>query len=746
MTTRTVEAPPLRDAVGQSVPTRGAREVVTGALRYLTDLRFPNMLHGKVVRSSVAHGRIRAIDVDAALAVAGVVAVLTAPDVPLNVSGLIFPDQPVLAGDRVRQVGEAIALVAAETVEAAQLAAQKVSVDIEPLPVVCDPEAALHEGAPLLHPTGNLLVEFEHKKGDVEAALAAADLVIERTVETPAQEHVCLEPGGGVAVFENGLFTIWCGSQLPGNHVKEVARALQVDPGVVRLISTPMGGAFGSKGDGPLPIHLALLARATGRPVRIVLSREEVMIAGAKRHPFRIFTRLGLDRDGTIRALDTDALVDTGPYASLGPAVLKVAAEMSTGAYRIDCARFRGRVVYSNNGNGGAFRGYGVPQVAFALESALDVAAVKLSLDPVELRMRNVLHPGDEHGLYGHTIGPGLKAAEALHAVSSHRWWANRHTWKAGSSAVWRRGTGVALAMKGVGPGSGRGDAARARLALGADGSIRIWAGPNHSGQFIETAYAQIAADVLGRRYDDIEVIVGDTDLVPESGACAASRSTYAGGSAVRLACEELLGRIRELYISEQIDWPEAGRRLASAGKALVESTYVLPDVAHLGRLEGSEAVAGLSPHLVYGGAAQVARVVVNKYSGEVRVEAVVCSVDCGTAINPAGVIGQTEGGVLQGLGFATMEEYRLNSGVPATTSLETYLVPTSADTPELETILVEGNEPTGPFGAKGIAEVVLVPTAPAVVAAIRDAVGVDVVRLPATSERVFRLMREARS
>lgn len=744
MTTRTVEASPLSEVVGQSVPTRRAREVVTGALHYLTDLRFPNMLHGKVVRSSVAHGLIRSVDVSEALAVPGVVAVLTAHDVPLNVNGIMLPDQPVLAEERVRQVGEAIALVAAETVEAAALAAQKVSVDIEPLPVLYDPETALEDGAPLLHATGNLLVRFEHEKGDVEAAVAAAELLIERTVQTPAQEHVCLEPGGGVAVFENGLFTIWCGSQLPGNHVNEVARALKVDPAVVRLISTPMGGAFGSKGDGPLPIYLALLARATGRPVRIVLSREEVMIAGAKRHPFRIHTRLGLDLDGTIRVLDTDVLVDTGPYASVGPAVLKVAAEMSTGAYRIEHARFRGSVVYSNNGNGGAFRGYGVPQVAFALESALNVAAVTLGLDPVELRMRNVLHPGDEQGLYGHTIGPGLKAAEALAAVGRHRWWTNRDAWKEGSTAIWRRGTGLALGMKGVGLGSGRGDTARARLGLATDGSIRIWAGPNHSGQFIETAYAQIAAGVLGERYDEIEVIVGDTDLVPESGSCAASRSTYAGGSAVRVACEELMSRIRELDMPEPIDWPEAGRRLATAGKALVESTYVLPDVSQPGRLNGAEEVARLSPHLVYGGAAQVARVAVNKYTGEIRVEAVVCSVDCGTAINPAGVIGQTEGGVLQGIGFATMEEYRLNSGVPATTSLETYLIPTSADTPELETILVEGEEPTGPFGAKGVAEVVLVPTAPAVIAAIRDAVGVDVVRLPATPERVFRLMREA--
>jgi CO/xanthine dehydrogenase Mo-binding subunit len=726
--------------VGRSLPFRGAELQVSGALRYHTDLRLPNMLHGKVVRADVPHGIVRRIDVRPALEVPGVVAALTARDVPENVGGIILPDWPILAGDRVRQVGEAVALVAAETPAAADAGARAVVVEIEPLPVVDSAAGALAPGAFPVHDAGNLLVEMSHEHGDVEAGFEESAVVIDRVFETPAQEHVCLEPGGGVGVYEHGRFTIWIGSQWPEVHVKEVARAMKVEPGDVRIISTPIGGAFGSKTDGPLAVHLALLARATGRPVRIVLSREEVMVSGAKRHPFTTHSRLGVAADGTILALESDAIIDTGPYATVGMVVLKVAAELATGAYRVGSVRFRGRVAYTNNANAGAFRGYGAPQAQFPLEVSLDLAAERLGLDPVEIRRRNVLRPGDRHGMYGHVIPEGVLAAECLEAAGEHPWWRDREAWKAEERWPWRRGAGMALAIKGVGLGSARGDACAARLALGTDGSIRIWAGPNHSGQAIDTAYAQIAADVLHRPYDEIEVIIGDTELVPDAGSCAASRSTYMGGSAVKLACEELVHRLGALGLHEPIDWTEAGRRLGAAGQALVDSRFELPDVTDgLSR----DKVEKLSPHLVYGCAAMAARVEVNELTGEVAVRQVVSAVDCGVAVNPAGVIAQTEGGVVQGMGWAVMEDYLIEGGIPRTKSLETYLIPTADDAPDLDTILVEQGDPTGPFGAKGIAEVVIVPPAPAIVNGIRDAVGVTVNRIPATPERVYGLLHE---
>lgn len=738
-----VKTPTKTRSVGQSLPTRGAEEVATGALEYLTDKVLPDMLHGKIVRATVPHGRLVELNIESARKVPGVAAVLTAGDVPLNIQGLVVADQPVLVVDRIRQLGDAVALVAAETLAAAEAGAAAVEVEIEPLPVVADPEVALGPEAPQLHEGGNLLMELSHERGDVETALAEAAVVVERTFHTQTQEHVCLEPGGGVGLCENGMFTIWVGTQYPGGAQQEVARALQISPDDVRVISTPMGGAFGSKSDGPLPIFLALLAKVTQRPVRIALTREEVMAVGTKRHPFRVRTRLGLDEGGRIVAVDTDALVDAGPYASFSPAVLKVAGEASTGPYKVKAARFRGKAVYTNNGNGGGFRGYGVPQVAFPLETALLEAASGLGIDPADLKRRNMLRPGDPHGLYGHLVGSSFRIAEALEAAASHPWWRDRTTWKAQASGPWARGTGIAAALKGCGLGSTRGDRARARLAIGTDGSVTIWAGPNHSGQFIETAYAQVAADVLDRPYEEIDVKVGDTELVPESGICAASRSLYAGGSAVAAACEELMSRIRELELPEPIDWEEAGRHLAAGGHALVESTFDAPDVSDFGEMD-PEDLARLSPHRVYGSAVQVARVEVNRYTGQVVVRGVACAVDCGVAVNPAGVIGQTAGGIVQGIGWALMEDFKYEEGVPQTRSLETYLIPTAGDAPELDTVLIEGDEETGPFGAKGIAEVVLVPTAPAIVAAVHDAVGVMLYRLPATPEAVYRLLRSS--
>ena len=727
---------PGPDAIGRSIPFRGAEDVVTGATRYLTDFCLPDMLHGAVARSAVPHGRIRSVDVGDALLVPGVVTVLTAADVPCDVVGVMVADWPVLGADRVRQVGDPIALVAAVSPAAAREGAQAVKVDLERLTTVASAETALDPTAPALHEGGNLLAEFSYEKGDVESALSAAALVIERTVRTPCQEHACLEPGGGVASYSDGRFTIWCGTQDPDTQRKQVALALQVPVESVRIISTPMGGAFGSKLDGALPIHLALLARATGRPVKIVLSREEVMLVGAKRHPYVIHSRLGLDEAGNILALDTEALVDTGPYASHGPAVLKVSAELSTGAYRVPASRFRGRLVYTNNANAGAFRGYGAPQVTFALESAIDAAAGRLCIDPLEIRRRNVLRPGDEQGLYGHRVGKGVAASEVLEAMAVHPWWAERELWRASGRKPWRRGTGLALALKGVGMGSGRGDTATASLTVLEDGRVRIWAAPNHSGQAIDTAYTQIAAQCLGRDVADIEVLVGDTDFAPQSGSCSASRCTYAGGSAVRLVCLQLLDALAEGRPGDPSEWKRLASRLATAGKATMTATFSAPDVEELGSFEG--ALESFSPHAVYGSSAQVARLELNELTGEVRVVAIACAVDCGTAINPAGVVGQAHGGIGQGLGFALMEHYRLAEGVPQTTSLETYLIPTALDLPEMDVVLVESAEPSGPFGAKGVAEVVLVPTAPALISGIKDAVGVEIRQLPATPESIL--------
>jgi CO/xanthine dehydrogenase Mo-binding subunit len=727
--------------VGQSIPADDAWPIVTGELEYVTDRRVPGMLHGAIARATVPHARIDEIDVTAARAVPGVVAVLLAADVPVNALGPTEASGPVLADSTILQLGDPVALIAAVDEHAAQAAAAAVRISTTPLPVVDSVAAALAPGAPQLHEGGNLAAHTSFASGDVDAALDAAHLVIERVVHTPSQEHVAIETPGGMADIEGDGVTVWCGSQNPGVHRGKIAHALAIDLADVRLVSNPVGGAFGSRNDDPMPVYLAVLAFLTKRPVHLRMTREDVMAVGPKRHPFDSTIRLGLDRAGHITASDMVCLADTGPYVTSGPYVLKTSAELSEGPYRMPMARFDGSVIYTNNANGGAFRGYGVPQVAFPLETALTEAAVRLGIDPVDIRMRNILRGGDEHGLYRHHVTSGLRAAETLTAAADHPWWTGRVAWQHDGRAPWRRGTGIALAMKGVGLGSAKGDVARARLIVSRDGLVQIWAGPNHTGQAIGTTYAQIAADALGLPLDRVDVRVGDSQLVPESGPTASSRSTYSGGAAVRRACDELLDRVRDLTGTDRVD-AGACRALIAAGRAELVAEFPLPE-AELGAIPPGQ-LGEYTPHLVFSCSAQVARIEVNELTGELRVLGLVCAVDCGTAINPAGVIGQAEGGVAQGLGYAVMEEHLVVGGRPLTTSLENYLMPTSRDVPPIETILVPGDEPTGPMGAKGMSEVVVVPTAPAIAAAVHDAVGVLPDRLPITPERLLGWMRGA--
>lgn len=729
--------------VGRSRAIVEGAEIVTGQLTYVTDLRTDDLLFGHVLRSTVPHARIDGIDTSAAEALDGVVAVVTGADVPCNALGPREVDGPVLADRVIRQVGEAIALVAAVDARTAEHAAGLIRLELTELLVVDSPERALATDAPPLHPDGNVSGRIAFASGDVDAALAAADLVIEQSVHTPGQEHVAIETPGGMAVHTDGTWTVWCGSQNPGLHQRKIARALAVDPESVRMIANPVGGAFGSRNDDPMPVHLAVLATAAGRPVHLQMTREEVMTAGTKRHPFDTSIRIGFDVRGQILGSRTQAVADTGPVITSGPNVLKTSAEMSTGPYAFDAAAFDGVVAYTNNANAGAFRGYGVPQVAFAVENAMTAAAAQLGLDPVELRLRNVLDGGGTHSLYRHRVTSSLHARATLTTAAAQPIWRDRQAWQDAAPRGWRRGTGIAMAMKGVGMGSGTGDTARARLQIDDTGRVTIWAGPNHTGQSIHTTYAQIAADTLGLPFDQISVVVGDTSVVPESGPTAASRSTYAGGAAVRGACTELVDTCQHLGLPLATDPAGTGEKLVELDRAHHEAAFRLPDTEDNGLVEEAE-LARYGPHRVYGSCTQVVRAEVNPYTGEIRVPDLLCVVDCGTPINPGGVIGQAEGGVLQGLGLALMEEHVITDGIPRTDSLENYLAPTIADTPRMETLLVTDPEDTGPFGAKGMSEVVVVPTPPALTAAVLDAVGVLPTVLPLTPERVLSLLDES--
>jgi CO/xanthine dehydrogenase Mo-binding subunit len=742
--------------VGHRVERVDGPGKVTGSTQYMTDLRFENALYGRALRSPHPHARILRIDTSRAAALPGLVCVLTAADVPgLNAFGILIQDQPVLAAGKVRMTGDAVALVAAESEELAERALGLIEVEYEPLEPVTDPLAALDPNAPRVHEGGNLLQTTRLAHGDLAAAFADAAVVVEGTFLTPRQMHAFIETEGGWARLEpDGSLTIWCPAQAAYRDRMQVARVLGWNPGRIRIISSPLGGGFGGKDELTVQHYLALLAlHAGGRPVKLHYKREESVIAGIKRHPFRIEARLGVKADGEFTALQASLVVDKGAYASLGPAVLNLAVEHMTGPYRIAHVAVEGKLVYTNNGTNGAFRGFGVPQTCFALESLVDMAAERLGLDPVAIRKRNVVRRG--------SLASSVAVWECLDAVERSALWRERAAWIAAAPRGKLRGTGVACSLHGVGLGKGVPDFANAALELWPDGRFRLLAAPQEIGQGNATVYLMMAAEELGCDLDRIEIVQGDTGLVPDGGTVTASRGTYAGGTATvnaarNMATLLLQGGAALLGVStDEVELAPGGVRLkggqdpavghaaicdrmAPTGRPLrAEGYFILPQAAH-----GLPGIVG-APHHVCGYAAQAALVEVDAFTGETRVARVVSALDCGKVINPAGLEGQSEGGVVMGMGFALCEETVMESGYHKVRNLTTYILPTTWEAPEVETIAVESAEESGPYGAKGIGEVVMVPVVAAIPSAIAAATGARLFQLPATPERVWRAMRE---
>lgn len=736
--------------VGERVPRLDGPEKVAGATKYMTDLHFENAACGRVLRSAHPHALIRRIDVSRARALAGVLCVLTADDIPgLNGFGIIMQDQPVLAREKVRMTGDAVALVAAETPEIAAQALTLIAVEYEPLPVVADPLSALSPGSAHVHEGGNLLQRTVLRRGDADAAFLAADAVVEGTFQTPRQMHAFIETEGGWARQEaDGGLTIWCPGQAAYRDRAQVARILGWNPQRIRIISSPIGGGFGGKDELTVQHYLALLALHTGgRPVKLHYSREESVIAGIKRHPFRIEAKLGARRDGTITALQARIIIDKGAYASLGPAVLNLAVEHVAGPYKIANVDAEGLLVYTNNGTNGAFRGFGVPQTCFALESLVEMAAAQLGLDPVDIRKRNVVRRGEVDGA-GHRVESSVAVWECLDAVERSALWQERERWVGAAAPGKRRGYGVACSVHGVGLGKGVPDFANAALELTPAGAFRLLVAPQEIGQGNGTAYAQMAAEVLGCRPAEIALVQGDTGQVPDGGSVTASRGTYAGGMAVVNAARNMLTLLRQgaaalqgVAVGDALPADRVavyGRMAPGGGGPLrAEGNFILPQAAG--------AVPGISgaPHHVCGYAAQAVLLEVDELTGETRVERVVSAIDCGKVINPAGLEGQSEGGVVMGLGMALSEDTLIEGGIHKTRNITTYILPTICEAPEIETIAVESSEETGPFGAKGIGEVVMIPVVAAIPNAIARATWARVYTLPATPERVWRAMRE---
>jgi CO/xanthine dehydrogenase Mo-binding subunit len=684
------------------------------------------------------------------------VAVFTHKDVPVNRYGVFKKDRPVLCDDKVRYIGDPVALVAAETREDALEALKLIEVEYEPLPAVTDPLEAMKPDAPKVHEDGNICREVHLKFGDVEGAFARADVVVENTYRTGVQIHAYLETEAGISYMEDGKIVVVAGGQSPYRDRAEIAHALNLPPEMIRVVTPYVGGAFGGKDDITVQIHLALVTWKTGRPARLVWTREESMIAGTKRHPAVIRVKTAASRDGKILANKIEIVYDKGAYTALGPAVLDVAVENCNGPYRVEAAQIDAYSVYTNNMVSSAFRGFGAPQVIFAIERQMDLVAKRLGMDPLELRLRNALRKGDRY-VFGNVMQGSVGIAQCLEVARSHPLWRNRNSERVGEWPWLRRGVGVAAAIKGYTIGA-LPDKGVIALELLRDGKVLVKGSFTEIGQGVVQAVAQMAADLLGVRIDDVEVVFADTEVTPDTSVTSASRQVFLAGNALRKAVEALKERIAEL--EERL----RGRRPAdvqfSGGWVLVDSErrYTIGELARLldsfglGRqvtgvyeVPRVEPIAGTLeiPHLFYMFGVTLAEVVVNVLTGEVNVTKVVSIVDAGKVINPVTFTGQVEGAVAQGIGYALMEEAKIEGGYLLTRDLSTYLIPSSKDVPEIEVIPVETEEPEGPFGAKGIGEIGIISVAPAILNAVADATNVEPNTIPLTHERLYWLLKE---
>lgn len=733
------------------IPKVGVEDFARGRSAFSADMPLENPLVLRILRSTTSHSRIRQLDISEGLQSPGVVGILTARDIPGEIHyGLIQKDQPLLADDRIRFLGEAIALVAAADEWSAEHALDAIRVDCEPLDPVFDPDEALKDGAPRVHDKGNLLYRRYLRKGDVEAGLSRSRIRVKRRYTTPCLEHCYLEPDAGAGyVDSNGVLVIHASTQNPHYDQKEVSRLLGLDPERVRVVQRATGGGFGSKLDLTTQGFIGLALYHFGRPVRLIYSREEAFLATSKRHPFRIEMESGADEDGKILAVKMRCICDTGAYASYGMAVAMRAAVHTTGPYEVENVEAECLCVYTNNPIAGAMRGFGAPQMAVAYESQMDIMAEELGIDPLEFRKINALRAGSLTAT-GQELHHSVGMLKTLAAIEPHYKEALIHWKKEGVGYDRKRGIGLGAMFYGIG-NTGVKNPANARMVVDPTGQIVLYIGASDIGQGSTTVFSQIAAEILDMDPHAIRLVVADTALTKSAGATSASRQTYISGKAVMNAAQELrlqilteatdiLGTPGEYLLLENgqvvsrrnpeyhVSVKDLAKRAYAEGRSLNCSGYFDPKTTPLDPETGQGV-----PYATYAYACQLALVEVDSETGNVCVYRIVAAHDVGKAIHPQNVEGQIQGGVAMGLGFALMEEFK--PGI--TSSMADYHISTSLDMPEIIPIIVEDEEPTGPFGAKGVGEPALIPTAPAILNGIADATGSRIYHLPASPERI---------
>jgi CO/xanthine dehydrogenase Mo-binding subunit/aerobic-type carbon monoxide dehydrogenase small subunit (CoxS/CutS family) len=731
--------------VGESIPQSNALGKANGTAVYAADIKRANMSCVKILRSPHHHAKILAIDTSAAEKFPGIEIILTARDIPgTNCLGPVVEDQPVMADGVVRFLGEPVAIVVANSERAAEEGLGLIKVRYEQLEAVLDPAAVLEPGTPLVHQKGNLAFSRVLFKGDAEQGFSEADVVLEETFFTPAQEHAYLEPESALAeIDENGRVVVYGGTQAVNYNQREIAKLLGLDLNQVRVVQTTTGGGFGGRIEGLAKYMVALAAFYTRKPARLVFSREESLLVSYKRHPFKVTAKLGATREGKLVALQMDALLDAGAYTSWTPGVVTKSTIHFTGPYVIPNVKFKGQAVFTHKAVSGAMRGYGAPQVQFALECLLDAMAKKLGIDPWQFRYQNLMAEGSITATR-QQLDESVSISECMEAVREH-YFARKKIIEQENSEQLRLGTnirkglGIACTIHGVGK-TGYGNYTEAAVQMQRDGSVTIFSGAADIGQGLNTILAQIAATELNQSTENVSVVSSDTLLTPDGDITCASKQSYISGNAVKKAVCELKSRllkkaseimnvpIDDLVLTSQgiVDAKNPGqiiscRQLAELVPERITASHDV-DVTKLDEKDGQG-----KPYETYSYGAHLVETQVNMDTGQIKVVEVHAAHDVGKAINPQGVEGQIYGGVVMGLGYALKENYIYGQ----TKSFRDYKLPKFSDLPEIHTYIIEKPVTSGPFGAKGTGECTINPVAPAIANAVHHATGILSTQLP---------------
>jgi CO/xanthine dehydrogenase Mo-binding subunit len=734
--------------LGQSIARVDARAKVTGEAKYPGDIDMPGQVWMQVLFANRPHARIINIDTSKAMQAPGVVAIFTAKDVPVNEYGLGIFDNPVLCGPDavadgtllpreaqsiVRWIGDKVALVIAESERQAKHARDLIEVTYEDLPAVFDPRAAMKTGAPPLHPAypDNMLKHYRVRKGAADNAFADADVIVEETYHTPMQEHAFLQPEAGIAyIDEEGRVTVVVAGQWTWEDQHQIAHALNLPPEKIRVIYPAIGGAFGGREDMTVQIILALAAWKLQRPVKIIWSREESIKYHSKRHQMFFHAKLGAKKDGTLVAATVEAIADAGAYCYTTPKVLFNTTLTCAGPYRIPNVSIDAYGIYTNNLPQAAFRGFGAPQGHFVAESQMNKLAEKLGMDPVELRLKNLLRDGDETVTQAPLSGGKVSLAEVTEECAKRFGWGRARTegnqenesW--GVESVLKRGVGFATGFKNVGFSIGYQENCWAAVELRGSSEIEqaiVYHAGADVGQGAHTIFAQIAAQALDVPLEKIQLVVSDTAFAGNSGSASASRMTTLASRAIVGAAHAALEK-----------WRNEER------PARAEYTYLAPPTEMIDVVDGH----GQS-NFLYGYVAQAVEVEVDTETGHVRVVRVTSAHDVGKAVNPQMIQGQIEGGVVQALGYTITENFVMQNGQVLTPYLNNYLIPGVLDIPErVDSVLLEFPSEVGAYGIRGMAEMPYIPFAAAVIAAVHDATGVWFNEFPLTPWRVLEKLK----